>query len=393
MKFIIASSNVAGLIGKHPYLSTVDALRKELERNQEILNEIMDIAGVRYLPNVTRAVKEVYEKASPSEITTAEVITPEMSSTSTKDLSGVDPSIRNIVDALTTNIPIVMRGIEMEKKSTEGMERCSTVTKYFDPKISKWDNEIKDGDIGLVGVADAMFEGKVVEVKTRKARFMSPEYDIIQLTCYVWLYGVEAGILKQRANGLTQSTTYTRRDLEPRWSEMMKGLSQIYDKVSKALTNIEFANALILELYPGSIQKGGFPIKLIHPEAKIPTRGTIYSAGYDLYAVEGMTVEPGKRALVRTGICIKIDEEGIYGRIAPRSGLALRHGITVGAGVIDADYQAEIGVLLFNHGEDTFKISPGDRIAQIIFERYISPGFRQVTEMESNRGGFGSTGK
>ena len=83
----------------------------------------------------------------------------------------------------------------------------------------------------------------------------------------------------------------------------------------------------------------------------------------------------------------------VYGRIAPRSGLAVNHGITVGAGVIDMDFAREVGVVLFNHGDKDLVIKKGHRIAQLILERCETPDVKEVSEMhETFRGGFGSTG-
>ena len=113
-------------------------------------------------------------------------------------------------------------------------------------------------------------------------------------------------------------------------------------------------------------------------------------------SAETLVVAPGTRALVATGIAIKMPP-GLYGRVAPRSGLAVKHGIQIGAGVIDIDYQGEIKVLVFNHGEDPFQVSTGDRIAQLILERHETPIIHEVLELSGDAtdrgaGGFGSTG-
>jgi len=128
--------------------------------------------------------------------------------------------------------------------------------------------------------------------------------------------------------------------------------------------------------------------------ANIPTRGSDGAAGYDLYSAEALTVYPGKRALISTGIAVKLPP-GVYGRVAPRSGLAVKNGIQVGAGVVDADYRGEVKVLLFNHGDVEFNVHVRDRIAQLICEKYEAPEVTIVTSLdETNRGegGFGSTG-
>ena len=101
------------------------------------------------------------------------------------------------------------------------------------------------------------------------------------------------------------------------------------------------------------------------------------------------------KACIQTGIAMAIPE-GNYGRIAPRSGLAAKHFIDVGAGVIDADYRGEVKVLLFNHGEDDFVIQPADRIAQLIIEKYTPSEIVEVDgkldDTLRGDGGFGSTG-
>lgn len=135
-------------------------------------------------------------------------------------------------------------------------------------------------------------------------------------------------------------------------------------------------------------------VRRLTPDARIPTRGSAFAAGYDLYSAEAATVPGRERRLISTGICITIPN-GHYGRIAPRSGLAVKHGIDVGAGVIDVDFIGEIKVLLFNHGKFEFKISKGDRIAQLIVEAIAFPEVKEVNELAETKrgsGGFGSTG-
>jgi len=130
-----------------------------------------------------------------------------------------------------------------------------------------------------------------------------------------------------------------------------------------------------------------------HPGAKEPFRGSSGAIGYDLYAVEAHGLEPGDRELVSTGISIEIPP-GMYGRIAPRSGWAVKFGVDVGAGVIDPDYRGTIKVLLFNLGKDMFVVQKGDRIAQLIFEKADTPVFAECSSLdgtERGEGGFGST--
>ena len=130
------------------------------------------------------------------------------------------------------------------------------------------------------------------------------------------------------------------------------------------------------------------------PNAVVPTRGSAFAAGLDLYAIEGKVVPRGSRALIRTGLAIAVPN-GHYARIAPRSGLALNSGIDVGAGVVDSDYRGEVCVLLFNFGENDFLVAEGMRVAQMIVEKILVPSVVEVAQLsETFRGkdGFGSTG-
>jgi len=129
--------------------------------------------------------------------------------------------------------------------------------------------------------------------------------------------------------------------------------------------------------------------------AKAPTRGSSVAAGYDLYAAEEMVIEPGKRACVKTDIQIEVPD-GTYGRVAPRSGLAAKHGIDVGAGVVDKDYRGNVMVLLFNFGDAAFNVARGDRIAQLVLEKICMAELEELPTLdvtERGDGGFGSTGK
>ena len=129
--------------------------------------------------------------------------------------------------------------------------------------------------------------------------------------------------------------------------------------------------------------------------AILPTRGSSFAAGLDLYSPTTGTVEPLQRLLVPLDIAIELPE-GTFGHILPRSGLALKYGIHIGAGVIDEDYRGNVGVLLFNLGDKPFTFNKGDRIAQLVIKKYESELLieKEVLE-ESSRGngGFGSSGK
>ena len=125
-----------------------------------------------------------------------------------------------------------------------------------------------------------------------------------------------------------------------------------------------------------------------------PLRGTSKSAGYDLYASEDVVVPARGRALVKTGVTCKM-EDNEYLAIVPRSGLAIKEGITVlnTPGTVDADYYPnEIGVILYNTTDSDFEVSIGDRIAQAILQEYKTMEIDTVKE-EHRTSGFGSTGK
>lgn len=131
---------------------------------------------------------------------------------------------------------------------------------------------------------------------------------------------------------------------------------------------------------------------------QLPTYATEQSAGMDLSAALGEALElgPGDRALIPTGLSIALPA-GYEAQIRPRSGLALKNGITVlnSPGTIDADYRGEIKVLLINHGKEAFTVERGMRIAQMVVERYETVGWEVVKDLEESdrgEGGFGSTG-
>ena len=131
---------------------------------------------------------------------------------------------------------------------------------------------------------------------------------------------------------------------------------------------------------------------------QLPTYATEQSAGMDLSAAldEAIELGSGDRALIPTGLSIALPA-GYEAQIRPRSGLALKNGITVlnSPGTIDADYRGEIKVLLINHGKEAFTVERGMRIAQMVVERYETVGWEVVKDLEeSDRGdgGFGSTG-
>lgn len=129
-------------------------------------------------------------------------------------------------------------------------------------------------------------------------------------------------------------------------------------------------------------------------KAFAPTKGSDYAAGYDLRSAYWYMIPARGKELVKTDLQVQVPL-GTYGRVAPRSGLAWKNHIDVGAGVIDADYRGNLGVVLFNHSNEDFEIAPGDRIAQLICEKIAYPRLEEVDSLnDTNRGagGFGSTG-
>lgn len=136
-------------------------------------------------------------------------------------------------------------------------------------------------------------------------------------------------------------------------------------------------------------------VKLLSSSAQAPQKASALAAGYDIFASEKCVVLAHDRKLVKTDIAVAIPE-GYYGRLAPRSGLALKKGIDVFAGVIDADYRGSVGVILYNSAYTDFNVQAGDRIAQLIIETCHDLEVRVVEDLASTQrgaGGFGSTGK
>lgn len=135
----------------------------------------------------------------------------------------------------------------------------------------------------------------------------------------------------------------------------------------------------------------------LHPEARLPVRAHPGDAGFDLHAVEATEVPPGGRIAVPCGFAMALPE-GTAGLVLPRSGLALRDGITVlnAPGLIDSGYRGEVMAILVNHDPvTTFAVAPGDRIAQLVIVDLPTAGFTEVDELPASQrgeGGFGSTG-
>ena len=139
---------------------------------------------------------------------------------------------------------------------------------------------------------------------------------------------------------------------------------------------------------------GHLYIKKLRNSAAIPKRATEDAAGYDLASAEETVVPAKGRTVVKTGISIAVPD-GCYGRIAPRSGLTVKKSVDIGAGVIDADYRGEVGVVMINHSDEDLQVKQGDRIAQLILEKIKTPAVKEAVDLPSTvRGsqGFGSTG-
>ena len=135
-------------------------------------------------------------------------------------------------------------------------------------------------------------------------------------------------------------------------------------------------------------------------EWPMPTYATTGSAGLDLRAcVDAATViEPGQTVLVKTGLSIYIEDPHFAGLILPRSGLGHKHGIVLGnlVGLIDSDYQGELMISVWNRGQNTFRLEPGERLAQYVLVPVVQAEFEQVEEFvasERGAGGFGHTGQ
>ena len=139
--------------------------------------------------------------------------------------------------------------------------------------------------------------------------------------------------------------------------------------------------------------------RLAHnPDLPLPTQQTAGSAGYDVASAEpAFTLAPGERRAVGTGLAFELPA-GLEMQVRPRSGLALRHGITLpnAPGTVDPDYRGELKVILQNGGAEPVTIARGDRIAQLVFARFETPLLNEAEELEGSEradGGFGSTGR
>ena len=138
-------------------------------------------------------------------------------------------------------------------------------------------------------------------------------------------------------------------------------------------------------------------IKKLDDKAFVPEYQSHEAAGFDFHAIETVTLEPGERALIATGLAMALSY-GYELQIRPRSGLAFKHGVSVlnAPGTVDSDYRGEVKVLLINHGSEAFTVNEGERIAQGVIQEVTQAKFTVVKELpDTTRGenGFGSTGK
>ena len=134
--------------------------------------------------------------------------------------------------------------------------------------------------------------------------------------------------------------------------------------------------------------------KQLDDRAILPTRGSSFSAGLDICSIEDLVIGPRERAVARTGLAMAIPH-GFYGRVAPRSGLAVKQGLDVLAGVIDSDYRGELCCVLYNTSDTAISLPAGSKICQLIIEKIITPTAawaQDLDETARGAGGFGSTG-
>ncbi|KAL8554960.1 hypothetical protein ACS0TY_002953 [Phlomoides rotata] len=176
------------------------------------------------------------------------------------------------------------------------------------------------------------------------------------------------------------SPTTEKSDHQPEISEPSPKIQKIDDNGVSELKPSEISAFLL--------------VKRLSEKAILPSRASPLSAGYDLSSAVETKVPARGKALVPTDLSIAVPE-GTYARIAPRSGLALKQSIDVGAGVVDADYRGPVGVILFNHSDVDFEVKHGDRIAQLIIQKIVTPEVTEVDDLDTTvrgSGGFGSTG-
>ena len=134
-------------------------------------------------------------------------------------------------------------------------------------------------------------------------------------------------------------------------------------------------------------------VKKLSAEARVPTKGSTKAAGHNLYAGEGTEIPARGQVMVGTGIAIQLPHN-TYGRIAPRSGLVVKHRLATNAGIIDSDYRGEVKLVLVNQGDQPYQVEQGDRIAQLIVEKINNEELQEVADLDDTipeNQGFGSS--
>ena len=168
-------------------------------------------------------------------------------------------------------------------------------------------------------------------------------------------------------------------------------IQPMVDEMNKAKDITEEMKALRIK---NEQEKGVLEVVKLTERAKSPTRGSPDCAGYDLYSAYDYQISPNDLRLIKTDLILK-PPKGTYLHIAPRSSLASKYHLSVGAGVVDPDYRGNCRVLLYNHSEVPYFVNTGDRIAQIICEKIASPIVKIVEELDETargEGAFGSSG-
>ena len=200
------------------------------------------------------------------------------------------------------------------------------------------------------------------ELKCMKDKRMQDQISILKCPKF-WRQTNAA--MNLRSNSFEGRVKY---DVE--WGYLYNKDCKLCEKRNECKQNCKHRNCC--KLYVMKIDEGVVKIKRTNVNAKLPVRGTAGSAGYALAAAQAAVVPAHGKCLVKTGLSMALPP-GCYGRIAPRSGSALKKFIDVGAGIIDADYCGEVGMILFNFGKEDFVVHMGDKIAQLIFRKNKDP--------------------
>ena len=179
---------------------------------------------------------------------------------------------------------------------------------------------------------------------------------------------------------------------EVEWGHLYNTDCSICKRKQLDVKNCKHKN--LCKIYVIKDDEGIVRARRVTVNAKLPLRSSSRSAGYDLSAAKTAVVPVHGKCVVKTGLAIALPPD-CYGCVTPRSGLAVKKFIDVGAGVIDSDYRGELGVILFNFSNEDFCINMGDTIAQLIFEKIKTPKIKEVTELEGtdrDSKGYGSSG-